>query len=223
MLTRVGAAARRAGLSVEQFQEHWRTRHGPTAGAITNLRRYVQHHAVRVDGRAVLPYPGFDACSELDFDSLDAMDDGFAAAARRGELQADEDRFVDKTRYSWVLGEADDRTAAPDLDDPVTLITWWRAHPASPVERLLSVLTGDWESAISDAAAGRRLIVARRDWHDGRGAPTADAVEILTFDGVPLATSFLDGVAQDAGPLLAGVAFGTERHLARPVVVLAGG
>lgn len=212
-------------MSVGEFQEHWRTEHGPTAGAIANLRRYVQHHAVHVDGRAVLPYPGFDACSELDFDSLDAMDDGFAQAAQAGELKADEDRFVDKSRYSWVLGEAEERvdTGEAEVADPVTLVTWWRTHPASTTDRLVSVLAGDWEAATLDAVAGRRLIVARPDWHEGRGAPSADVVEVLTFDGVPPALAFLDGAAQDAGPMLAGVAFGTERHLARPVVVLPGG
>src|SRR6187399_2110991 len=109
MLTRVGAAARRAGSTVGEFQEHWRTSHGPTAGAIPNLVRYVQHHAVVRDGALALPYPGFDACSELDFETPATMDDGFARAAALGELQADEDRFVDKQRYSWVLGEREER------------------------------------------------------------------------------------------------------------------
>lgn len=218
MLTRVGAAARRAGLTVEQFQRHWRDRHGPTAGAIPNLRRYVQHHAVVLDGRPVLPYPGFDACSELDFDSLAAMDDGFAQAAAGGELRADEDRFVDKSRFSWVLGEVDQRAAASPTDDPVTLVTWCRAHPAADVDQLVAALTGGWERALPPVA-GRRLVVTRHDWHADRSPPTADVVEIITFDGLDAATSFLAGPAHDAGPLLAGVAFGTERHLARPVVI----
>ncbi len=51
-------------------------------------------------------------------------------------------------------------------------------------------------------------------------AATADAVEIITFDGVDGALSFLGGPAQEHGPLLAGIAFGVERHLARPVVIM---
>ena len=167
MLTRVGAAARRAALTVEQFQAHWREQHGPTAGAIPNLRRYVQHHAVLDDGRPLLAYPGFDACSELDFDSPEAMDDGFARAAATGALGADEDRFVDKQRYSWVLGEADERAPHVEAIDPVTLESWWRTHPAATTDRLLGVLTGEWEAALP-ALHGRRLIAARADWHVGR-------------------------------------------------------
>ena len=219
MLTRVGAAARRAELTVSEFQTHWREQHGPTAGAIPNLRRYVQHHAVLDDGRPLLAYPGFDACSELDFDSPEAMDDGFARAAATGALRADEDRFVDKQRYSWVLGEADERAPHVEATDPVTLVTWWRTHPAASIDRLLGVLTGEWEAALP-ALHGRRLIAARADWHAGREPPSADVVEVIRFGGLDAARSFLAGAAQDAGPLLAGIAFGTERHLARPVVIM---
>ncbi len=223
MLTRLGAAARRPELTVEQFQEHWIANHGPTAGSIPNLVRYVQHHAVLVDGRPLLPYPGFDACSELDFESLEAMDDGFEQAAAGGELRADEDRFVDKSRYSWVLGEVDVRLAERPADDHVTLLTWWRAHPAASAGRLLRALTGEWEDGLGDEAlVGRRLVVPRADWHEGRQPPTADVVEVMTFDGLVAARSFLATTAPDLGPIVAGVAFGTERHLARPVLIVAG-
>jgi hypothetical protein len=215
-------------MSIVDFQEHWRRHHGPTAGAIPNLRRYVQHHAVTDEGRLLLPYPGFDACSELDFESPEAMDHGFARAAAAGELEADEQRFVDKTRYSWLLGESDRRSASETSDhrsppvvavDTVTLTTWWRAHPASTPARLIDVLTGEWERAC-DPLPGRRLIAARPDWHAGRAAPSADVVEVIEFDGVEQALAFLAGPAAAAGPVLAGVAFGTERHLARPVVIV---
>ena len=229
MLTRIGAAARRSVLTIREFQDHWKTHHGPTAGSIPNLERYVQHHAVLVDGRTLLPYPGFDACSELDFESLEAMDEGFRLVAESGELKADEDRFVDKTRFSWVLGESDTRTVTADgsaqaSGDPITLVTWWRTHPASTKQRLLDVLTGHWEEGLHGdptlPLVDRRLVVARDDWHEGRSAPTADAVEIITFGGLDVALSFLAGHAQRQAPVFAGVAFGVERHLARPVEVV---
>jgi hypothetical protein len=207
-------------MGVEAFQHHWKTEHGPTAGAIPNLQRYVQHHAILGDGHLLLPYPGFDACSELDFAGLAEMDDGFAQMAATGELAADEDRFVDKSRYTWVLGEAVVRRPTPPLDDHITLVTWWRSHSASGSDRLVELMLGEWDDAIIDAVAGRRLVVARDDWHAGRQPPSAAVVEILSFDGIAAATGFLNGAAQTAAPLLAGVAFGTERHLARPAVIL---
>lgn len=229
MLTRIGAAPRRSEMTIQSFQDHWKQNHGPTAGDIPNLVRYVQHHAVLIDGRTVLPYPGFDACSELDFESIDAMDEGFRLAAERGELKADEDRFVDKSRYTWLLGESETRTvttADPGEThrDPVTLVTWWRSHPTSTQRRLVEVLTGEWEDGLdtirSAPVIGRRLIVARQDWHEGRATPTADVVEVITFLGLDAALSFLAGHAQERGPVLAGVAFGAERHLARPIDIV---
>jgi uncharacterized protein (TIGR02118 family) len=206
-------------MSVEQFQQHWKSNHGPTAGAIPNLVRYVQHHAVLEEGRTLLPYPGFDACSELDFESIEAMDDGFAEAAAAGELKADEDRFVDKARYSWILGEVDQRMHAQQV--AVTLVTWWRAHTAASPERLLATLTGEWEAALAETGiCERRLIVARPDWHAGRQPATADVAEILGFADLDAALEFVEGTAQTAGPILAGVAFGAERHLARPLVIV---
>ena len=37
---------RRPDLSVEAFQEHWRTRQGPLLAKLPGLRRYVQSHAL---------------------------------------------------------------------------------------------------------------------------------------------------------------------------------
>ena len=115
---------------------------------------------------------------------------GFARAAATGALRADEDRFVDKQRYSWVLGEADERAPHVEATDPVTLVTWWRTHPAASIDRLLGVLTGEWEAALP-ALHGRRLIAARADWHAGREPPSADVVEVIRFGGLDAARSFL--------------------------------
>ncbi|MGH2882625.1 MAG: EthD domain-containing protein, partial [Solirubrobacteraceae bacterium] len=66
-------APRAEGLTFEAAQEHWRTAHGDVASGIPGLRGYVQNHAVLRDGLPLLPYPGFDACSELEFADFDAM------------------------------------------------------------------------------------------------------------------------------------------------------
>ena len=146
MLTRVGAAARRAALTVEQFQTHWREQHGPTAGAIPNLRRYVQHHAVLDEGARCSPTPGSTRAASSTSTRPRRWTTASPAPRPPARSGADEDRFVDKQRYSWVLGEADER--APHVEatiDPVTLVTWWRTHPAATTDRLLGVLTGEWK------------------------------------------------------------------------------
>ena len=65
------------------------------------MKRYVQNHAVVSDGTLVLPSPGFDVFSELDFDSADAMDASWSSPEYlRGE--EDENNFIDP-RWSTVL------------------------------------------------------------------------------------------------------------------------
>jgi uncharacterized protein (TIGR02118 family) len=86
---------RRPGLSVEDFQDHLRTRFGPLAVRGPGLRRYVQSCALPQGyARGELL---FDAVGEMWFDSLD--DD--ARCVRSPEFAAareDENAFLDRTR-----------------------------------------------------------------------------------------------------------------------------
>ncbi len=92
---------KRADLSVDAFQEHWRERHGPIAGAIPGLRRYVQCHARRgiyAAGRA----PVYDGIPMSWFDDEAALRD----SGRTPEYQrtrADEVRFLAPGRLPFVI------------------------------------------------------------------------------------------------------------------------
>src|ERR1700722_12886118 len=98
MRATLSGAPRASGLSHAEFQEHWRGEHGRLAGAIEGLRAYMQNHAVLNQGRPLLPWPGFDACAEIEFDSLDAMERGFRSDYYQGAVVADEQLLVDKSR-----------------------------------------------------------------------------------------------------------------------------
>ena len=100
-ITRVFIARRRPDLSIEQFQQYWRNEHATITLGFPHVKRYVQNHAVVRDGTLVLPSPGFDVFSELDFDSADAMDASWSSPEYlRGE--EDENNFIDP-RWSTVL------------------------------------------------------------------------------------------------------------------------
>jgi uncharacterized protein (TIGR02118 family) len=86
---------RRAGLSVDDFQNHLRTQYGPLAANGPGLRRYVQSCAL-VQGYAKGELL-FDAIGEMWFNSADAYENylrspQFAAAC------ADEAAFLDRSR-----------------------------------------------------------------------------------------------------------------------------
>jgi uncharacterized protein (TIGR02118 family) len=100
-ITRVFLARRRPDLTIEEFQRHWRHQHAAIAMTFPNLKRYVQNHAVQHDGRLLMPSPGFDVFSELDFESADAMDASWSGP-EYAEGEADENNFIDP-RWSTVL------------------------------------------------------------------------------------------------------------------------
>jgi uncharacterized protein (TIGR02118 family) len=86
---------RRAGLSVDDFQSHLRTKYGPLAANGPGLRRYVQSCAL-VQGYAKGELL-FDAVGEMWFDSMDA-DENYRRSPEWAAARADESAFLDRSR-----------------------------------------------------------------------------------------------------------------------------
>lgn len=106
---------RKPGMSVEEFQRHWREVHAPLVAAraeMLGIRRYVQQHTVHPEVNAGLQRrnggspEAFDGVAELWFDDLDAMasDDPDVVRASR-ELLEDEERFIDLASSPIFLTE----------------------------------------------------------------------------------------------------------------------
>lgn len=87
---------RRPGMSVEDFQRHWRDEHARLARAAAGLQRYVQSHTLpqgySKGERA------YDGISEMWFASREAYRAAHADASYRFALERDEARFVDLSR-----------------------------------------------------------------------------------------------------------------------------
>ena len=97
MVKLIYCITRKPGLGVEEFQRYWRETHGPIAGAIPGVRRYVQCHVL--PERYARQSPPYDGAAELWFDDLDAM----RAAMQSPELKAaleDEKNFIDHSRVA---------------------------------------------------------------------------------------------------------------------------
>ena len=216
MIARLGMAPRAAGLSTTDFVEHWRTTHSVAAGQIPGLRRYMQFHPVLVDGHLPLPYPGFDACSLLQFDSLESMDAGFASAVYRDLVMPDEAVLVDKSRFSVFLGEASISSEIPG--GTFVLVTLIRRHPALTPEEFSTVLDGPW----SAWSGGHEQYVSVGAARAGRQADVADAVDIRAFDTGQQALTWLTGeehgVANDV--MMAGLGLTVGRLVARTYQVV---
>jgi uncharacterized protein (TIGR02118 family) len=94
---------RKPGMSVEEFQRHWREKHAPIARQLPNVRRYVQNHVLpEYYGRPSAEGPAYDGAAELWFDDLDAM----RAAFRSPEAQSsrkDEELFIDHSKSFGIV------------------------------------------------------------------------------------------------------------------------
>lgn len=107
---------RRTDMTLEAFQQYWRTTHAALVAEraeLLGIRRYVQLHSADLPGlhkalqgrNGGAPQP-YDGVAELWFDSLDAfVDDNPERMKASAELLADEHNFIDLPNSPLWLGE----------------------------------------------------------------------------------------------------------------------
>lgn len=192
MIGRLGMAPRIDALSLTEFQHHWRTSHADAVAALPGLRAYIQFHAALDEGGELLtPYPGFDACSLLVFDSIEAMDDAFVSPQFTSAVVADENEFVDKSDFCGLLGNWD-TAAQNDVGHGLLLMELWDQAPAlaAPVS-----------------------LAAHEPWHEGRFRAAAHTVTWRVFDSTGEAIEAAEQSRRDLGP--------AAQHLCEPISVIA--
>lgn len=215
MITRLGTAPRRPGITTAAFLDHWRREHADAAGSIPGLRSYVQLHPVVIDGGHALGYPGFDACAELEFDTVEDLTAGFSSATYRGAVREDEDRFVDKSRFATVLGERHLLSGEP-TSGAVRLLNLVRRHPAVEDEELWSALVGPYAEAVSGGTLRHELLRPVASDATGRERNAYDVVDELAFGSAAAAMAWLRSPEGTAASLvLAGLVAGQTRFLGR--------
>lgn len=220
-IVRLGTAPRAQHLDYAGFQAHWRGEHASLAGNLPGLRGYVQNHAVLRDGIPLLPYAGFDACSEIAFDSLEAMDAAFASEIYRGDVVGDEHALIDRTRFQLALLRR--RTVREGArDGAVKLLSFWRVAPRSSLRELDETLATGWAAAVDGAGHVRHdQLIAIADAHEGRPGPVCDALDVMRFDDADAALAFIASDAAQQGLWrLSGIGGCVGRLIATEVVVV---
>jgi uncharacterized protein (TIGR02118 family) len=222
MIVRVGVAPRAIGLSCPEFQAHWRGEHGGLAGEIAGVRGYVQNHAVLAHDRPLLAWPGFDACAEIEFESVAAMDEGFSSEHYRSAVVADEQVMIDKTRFSLLLAQRRVLRDSETSEDAVKLLTVLTPAPGTSVEALAARLAGDYPEALGGVPFQRHeQLLEAPGAHTGRQPAFCAAIDLLWFERAEHALAFVNGADGDRARLaLTGVVAGTERLIAQPVRIV---
>jgi uncharacterized protein (TIGR02118 family) len=216
MIVRFGTAPRRIGLGIDEFQAHWRGKHGDLAVALPGVNRYWQNHAILRDGENILPWPGFDACSQFEFDDLQTMDAAFATEHALTALRADEQFLVDKPRGGMVLAETVKLEGRIDVNC-IRLLTFLRCGPQRTVAALGKALDG---LPNADPAIGREIYLALDGRAAGQRNSMFDAVEILWFETSEDAERYAcSAEARDRRHEIGDLVRGTERLIAKIHVV----
>jgi uncharacterized protein (TIGR02118 family) len=217
MITRVFLAARRADMMTEACLDHWRGHHAAIGATLPKVRSYVQNHGVLDGGRFLLPYPGFDIMPELDWDSLEDMDAAIESPAHEQDSIDDEANFIDTTRTGLLVGNRQVLVDVPPPPDGVKLITFFRRAPSASDSSLHQALTGDYTKAVAGSTAGRHEVLLTIPDRAGRAPFTAQAIDMQWFETPrdALAWTMSDTYHRALWPL-SGIAFGSERLIARP-------
>src|ERR1700733_4900660 len=129
MIVRIGLGPRLPGTSEAEFLLHWTDTHALLGSKLVGLRRYVQNRPVRQGtGSWLVPPPAFDYCSEVEFDTFEAMSTAFESTQYRTAVFADELALIDHSRQSRVTAERVVLYGGPVLSDAIKLITFARLH-----------------------------------------------------------------------------------------------
>ena len=217
MITRLFFGPRRAGMTTEECLAHWRGTHSAIGARLPGVQAYVQNHGVLADGRFLLPYPGFDIMPELDWDDLTAMDAAIDSPVHEQDSIDDEANFIDvrRTGYAVTVRHIVSEGRAPD--SAVKLITLFRRAANASARALSDALTGPYAATVARSQPLRHEILITFPDREARPPFAAQAVELLWFAGPEDALAWTRSDAASAAAWqLAGVAFGTERLVARP-------
>ena len=117
---------RKPGLSVEEFQKHWRTHHAELVTRQHGLRRYVQNHTLSSayrDGE-----PVYDGVAEAWFDNTESMRK-IAPSAEYRAVREDEANFIDADSIDSVITDEVMIVDGPVPDPSVKMIAFLNKRP----------------------------------------------------------------------------------------------
>jgi EthD domain-containing protein len=217
MITRLFFGPRRHDMTTEACLAHWRGKHAEIGARLPGVRAYVQNHGVLANGRFLLPYPGFDIMPELDWEDLASMDRAIDSPAHEQDSIDDEADFLEVDRTGYAVATRHGLSGRQPPAGAVKLITLLRRAVNVSSQALSDALIGPYARLVSQAGVMRHETLITLPDREGRPGFAVQAVDMLWFAEPRDALSWIDSDAAAAASWnLAGIAFGTERLIARP-------
>jgi uncharacterized protein (TIGR02118 family) len=121
MIKGIGIVTKKAGMSDDDFHNHWRGPHAEHGLKIKGLRRYVQSH------RSIHDFPGYEACpyggvAEIWFDDLDTVLNLGNEPSYINHAQADESNFIDIEAIHFLQTEEHVFIEGPKIEKDTPLL-----------------------------------------------------------------------------------------------------
>lgn len=218
MITRIGVAPRKPGMSTREFQAHWASAHADAAARLPGLQRYWQSHALLQDDEPLLPWCGFDACSDLDFPDLAVMDAAFDTPVYFDRVQPDEAILVDKSAGGNMLTRREVVFGNVTSDTGLRLWRFLRLAPGRAAADLQDALQN--APRLEGAIAQERFLPLPETVELAGRLPIFDAAETFWFATQQDALAALRSSAmRQRMAAMAGLVRGSEYLLAHVVPV----
>ncbi len=181
MLTMVIFFKRRAGMAVEAFQDHWRTRHAEIISKLPGIRRYVQNHPLPSAYRK--GEPPFDAVAESSFDDSQAMK-ALVGTPQYDAVIADEPNFIERPSMGSIITEGHvvkEGIAGEGAVKSVTLVTHRDGMPIDEFFRYWLESHGALCASLPDFQRYMQCHTRRSIYASGR-KPAYDGAALAWFE-----------------------------------------
>jgi len=171
------------GMTVEAFQEHWRTRHAELTARLPGIRRYVQNYPL--PGAYRKGEPKFDAVAESSFDDTQAMKT-LAKTPEYAAVNGDEVNFIDRSSMGSIITEEHVLKDGPVAAEGVKSIDFVTHKEAMPIDEFFRYWRAQHGPLMLEAPAVRRYVQShtRRSIYASGRAPAYDGVAMSWFDGM---------------------------------------
>lgn len=172
---------RKPGMSVEDFQHHWRTIHADIIVRLPGIRRYVQSHVLASAYRRGEPV--YDAVAESYFEDTQAMK-ALAKMPEYAAVLADEPNFIDRSSMSSIITDEHVIKDRPAPADAVKSIDFVNRKEGMSVEDFQNYWK-DVHGPLCNAASAMRRYVqnhTRRSIYESGRTPAFDGVAMAWFD-----------------------------------------
>ena len=174
---------RKPGMSVEDFQKHWRTTHADIIVKLPGIRRYKQSHVIASAYRKGEPV--YDAVAESYFDSTQAMKE-LSKSPEYAAVLADEPNFIAAGSMNSVITDEYVVKDGPLPEGALKSIDFVNRKAGMSVDDFQRYWRETHGALALQAAAMRRYVQnhTRRAIYDSGKTPAYDGVAMAWFDSM---------------------------------------